>query len=265
MKEIYHTNILNLKEYLDNVVDKINHIDFIELDPVSIPHRYQLPQDIEIAGLFSSILSWGNRKTIIKNALILMQLMDDSPFDFICNHSASDLKRLINFKHRTFQNTDLLYFIDFLHRHYNQFESLESAFYENKDVEYNQKNALIHFHTYFCSGEYFPYRTKKHIASPALKSTCKRLNMYLRWMVRSDAKNVDFGIWKSIPMSKLMIPLDVHVERHARKFGLLLREKRDWEAVEEITGNLRKLDPCDPVKYDYALFGLGVTDPFDHL
>lgn len=257
--EMYsYTDPQKLKSFLDEVVDTINHLDFIELDPISVPHRYTLSQDIEIAGFFSAILAWGNRKTIINKSLELMSLMDHSPYQFILEHTDRDLKQIQNFVHRTFQATDLLYFIDFLHRHYHQCQSLEQAFYPDNGKPYNQKEALIHFHSYFFSHESAPTRTKKHISTPLNHSTCKRLNMFLRWMVRSDYRKVDFGLWKTIPTSQLMIPLDVHVAHYATKFGLLTRSKKDWTAVEEITSALVKLDPIDPIKYDFALFGLGV-------
>ncbi|MFZ1751010.1 MAG: TIGR02757 family protein [Saprospiraceae bacterium] len=241
------------------MVDKVNRLDFIDLDPISVPHRYTTLQDIEISGFFSAMLSWGNRKTIINKSLALMYLMDDAPFDFIKNHQEKDRRRFLEFKHRTFQCTDLLYFIDYLQRHYQVYDSLEAAFRKNLNQPYNQESALIDFHRTFFDHQSAPQRTVKHIATPAKKSTCKRLNMYLRWMVRKDERNVDFGVWKSIPMSELMIPLDVHVERYAREFGFLTRIQRDWKAVEEITSHLKMMDPNDPIKYDYALFGLGVS------
>jgi uncharacterized protein (TIGR02757 family) len=252
-------NISELKEYLDSIVDKVNNVDFITMDPISIPHRFSRKQDIEIAGFFSAMLAWGNRKTIINKSIELLTLMDNQPYDFIVHHQQKDLKRLTSFIHRTFQSTDLLYFIDFLHRYYKINESLETAFNPKDITNYRQKDALINFHKLFFNHDFAPDRTKKHIATPAKNSTCKRLNMYLRWMVRADDKKVDFGIWNSIPMSELMIPLDVHVENYARQFGLLTRKQRDWQAVEEITSQLKKMNPDDPVIYDYALFGLGVA------
>lgn len=259
-KIIHHKE---LKEYLDTVVSTVNIKGFIKDDPICVPHRFAMQQDIEIAAFFTAILSWGNRKTIISKATELIHLMDDAPYDFIINHSDSDKKRFLNFKHRTFQLTDTLYFIDFLQRHYSSHNSLEKAFYPDTTLDYNQEEALVCFHNYFFESEYAPIRTRKHIATPYRKSTCKRLNMFLRWMVRCDENKVDFGLWKTIPMSALMIPLDVHVEKYARKFGLLTRKQRDWAAVEEITQHLRKFDPSDPVKYDYALFGLGVSIHLD--
>ncbi len=250
---------LKLKTYLDAIVSSVNRLDFIELDPISIPHGFTLKQDIEISGFFSAILAWGNRKTIIMKSKELMSMMDNAPHDFIKNHTEEDKKVLLNFKHRTFQATDILYFVDFLQRHYKDNKSLETAFYKDKNLAYEQESALIRFHQYFFDDEFAPLRTRKHIASPAKNATCKRLNMYLRWMVRNDDQKVDFGLWKTIPMSELMIPLDVHVERYARKFNLITRKQRDWQTVRELTENLKQFDPHDPVKYDYALFGLGVA------
>ena len=247
-----------LKETLDPLVERVNRLDFIENDPISIPHRFQKKQDIEIAGFFSAIFAWGQRKTIIKKASELMSLMDNSPSEFILHHSPDDLKSLLSFKHRTFQSTDLLFFIQFLKQYYQENESLEKAFYQDQTHPYHQMVGLSRFYQLIFQGDGIPARSRKHIATPAKNATCKRLNMYLRWMVRSDESMVDFGIWKSIPMSALMIPLDVHVEHYARQFGLLTRSQRDWKAVEEITHHLKIINPNDPVIYDYALFGLGV-------
>lgn len=248
-----------LKAFLDEWVDKVNIAGFIEDDPILIPHRFSDRRDKEISGFFAAILAWGQRKTIISKTSELLKMMDDAPYDFILNHTDADLIHLQKFKHRTFQITDLLYFIDFLKRHFQNYHSLEQAFYPDTSVPYSQESALIRFHDYFFNAEYAPVRTRKHIATPFRKSTCKRLNMYLRWMVRKDQHKVDLGLWKSIPASGLMMPLDVHVENTSRKLGLLIRKQRDWEAVTELTINLRKFDPNDPVKYDFALFGLGIN------
>lgn len=257
MSECAPIDFTRLREHLDHFADRFNCFDFIELDPISVPHRFSKKQDIEIAGFFSAILAWGNRKTIISKAREIMTLMDDKPHDFIIHHSESERKKMIGFKHRTFQSTDLLYLIEFLQRYYRSHESLEHAFYAPESVTYHQKNTLTRFYDLVFNNEFAPSRTKKHIASPHKNSACKRLNMFLRWMVRKDERKVDFGIWNSIPMSGLMIPLDVHVEKHARNFGLLTRRSLDWSAVEEITSHLRTMRPSDPVYYDFALFGLG--------
>lgn len=233
--------------------DKYNRKEFITEDPISIPHRFTKKQDIEIAGLFAATLAWGNRKSIINSSNKLMLLMDNCPHDFIMHHSPKDLKPFTTFVHRTFNATDVLYFIEFLRQHYSAHDSLEILF-----LKENAEQALINFHHSFFSLEYFPARTKKHIASPERKSTCKRLNMYLRWMVRKDKNRVDFGIWKKIKTSNLMMPLDVHVENYARKLNLIERKQRDWLTVCELTANLKQIDKTDPVRFDYALFGMGI-------
>lgn len=247
-------NKKDLKVYLDSKVNAINNPDFILTDPISIPKSYTSKQDIEIVAFWVSMLAWGQRVTIINKSKELFQLMGDSPYNFICTHKERDRKRFENFKHRTFQYTDTLYFLEFLQWYYSQNESLENFFERYDSVEI----ALIEFHKLFFHLENAPRRTQKHVATPARNSSCKRLNMFLRWMVRKDKNGVDFGIWKNVSPSILMMPLDVHVERVARKLGLLKRKQRDWKAVVELTDNVRKLDPKDPVKYDYALFGIGV-------
>ena len=192
-----------------------------------------------------------------------MQRMDNAPHDFVLNHKDSDLKNLLGFKHRTFNDTDLLYFVHFLQHHYSQNISLETAFTKGlRENDETIENALIHFHNRFFSLEDFPHRTKKHIATPWKNSTCKRLSMYLRWMVRKDNKGVDFGIWNNIKPSQLVCPIDVHVARVAERFQLLNRNMIDWKAALELTSHLRTLDSNDPVKYDFALFGLGVIEKF---
>lgn len=248
-----------IKQQLDEIVDKVNHKDFIDNDPICIPHRFSKLQDIEISAFFAAIFAWGNRKTIINKTDEVLDLMGNDPFDFIMNHQKQDLKAFETFKHRTFQATDLLYFIEFFRFYYQNHHSLETAFNPNPEILYNQKSALIGFHDLFFSLKYVPERTKKHVSTPAKNATCKRLNMFLRWMVRKDHRGVDFGLWSTIPMSGLMIPFDVHVERYARIFGLLTRKQRDWAAVEEITQSLRQMNADDPIIYDYALFGLGVA------
>ena len=233
--------------------DKYNRVNFIEDDPISIPHLFSKKQDIEIAGLFAATLSWGLRKTILKNCNQLMHLMDNHPYDFIQHHSPKDLKALNTFVHRTFNSTDLLYFIAFLKEYYTKEISLEQLFL-GADVE----AGLINFHNTFCSSQDFPQRTKKHVATPQRKSTCKRLNMYLRWMVRKDKNGVDFGLWKTIKPRDLLCPLDVHVENYARKLKLIERPQRDWLTVVELTSNLKEIDAKDPIRFDFALFGMGI-------
>lgn len=253
----------NLKYQLDEKVNLYNQFTFIKDDPVSIPHLFSKKQDIEIAGFFAAIFSWGNRTTIINKSKELLQLMDYSPHDFCLQHNSIDLKKLEGFKHRTFTATDLLYFIEFFNFHYSQHDSLESAFtngMHKNDVTI--ENGLKGFYNYFFSLPDIPERTKKHIASPEKKSSCKRLNMFLRWMVRTDNKGVDFGIWKNISPSQLVCPIDVHVARVSKRFNLLHRNQTDWNAALELTAYLRTLDKDDPVKYDFALFGMGVSEKF---
>ena len=248
-----------LENYLNECVLQFNQPSFIKDDPIQIPHQFNQLQDIEIMGFWVSMLAWGQRKTIINKSNELIQLMDNAPYDFIKNHEEKDRKKFLSFKHRTFQATDTLYFLEFLQQYYQQNNSLENAFSrflqpESETIE----AALIGFHDLFFSLEDAPKRTRKHIATPARKSTCKRLNMFLRWMVRKDNKGVDFGLWETIRPAQLLIPLDVHVDRVARHYGLITRKQRDWKTVLELGMNLRQLDPMDPAKYDFALFGLGV-------
>ena len=258
-------NLTDLKKFLDKKVTQFNNPDFIKADPVCIPHLFSKKQDIEIAGFFAAIFAWGIRKTIINKSKLLFQLMDNAPYEFCLNHTDEDLKKLEKFCHRTFNDTDLLYFVSFLKFHYSKNKSLESAFFNNKTLNHSAnvvENSLNHFYQYFFSLEDIPERTKKHIASPQKKSSCKRLNMYLRWMIRNDHKGVDFGLWKKISPSQLICPVDVHVARVSKHFDLLQRKQVDWLAAVELTQELKKLDPNDPVKYDFALFGLGVLEKY---
>jgi len=275
----------DLREFLNRKVDEYNTPAFIPVDPISVPHMFSKQQDIEIAGFFAAIFSWGNRTTIINKSKELMQLMDNAPHQFITQHAEKDRKRLLGFKHRTFNATDLLYFIEFFHWHYSHHDTLEDAFLRSDDH-------LSGFYRYFFQLDHSvgltarpldrpvtpatrsldspsstdlsaaPPRTHKHIASPEKNSSCKRLNMFLRWMVRHDDKGVDFGIWKRITPSRLICPLDVHVARVARRFNLMTRTQTDWQSALELTDYLITLDPVDPVKYDFALFGLGVMEKY---
>ncbi len=248
-----------LKKFLDAKATKFNKVSFIKDDPISIPHKFKEKADIEITALFAAVLAWGQRKTIIAKTNELVERMNNQPYKFIMDYSDEGLKKLEGFKHRTFNDTDLLYFVDFLHRHYSKHDSLESAFIPETGFK-SIESSLIHFQKYFFDHENLPKRTRKHVASPAKKSACKRLNMFLRWMVREDKNGVDFGIWKQIPMSELICPLDLHVERAARKMGLITRKPVDWDTAVELTENLKKLDKNDPVKYDFALFGLSIDE-----
>ena len=250
-------NFTHLKDFLDEKVAYYNTPDFIAEDPISVPHGYSKRQDIEIAGLFAAVFAWGLRKTIIKKCHELFELMDNDPYNFILNHSSGDLKLFLKFKHRTFNATDVLYFILWLRWYYKKEDSLETAFiYKDSSM----KVALTGFHHLFFSLPEAPHRTRKHVATPERNAACKRLNMYLRWMVRNDDNGVDFGLWKNLKPANLICPCDVHVDRIARKFKMIKRKQTDWSAAIELTENLKKMDPEDPIKYDFALFGLGVIE-----
>jgi uncharacterized protein (TIGR02757 family) len=220
---------------------------------------FRKKQDIEIAGLFAAILAWGQRVTIIRKCKELLLMMDNDPHQFVLHHTPTDLKRLESFKHRTFNAVDTKYFLIFLKWYYTHHQSLEDAFVVREN-ENTIQGGLAYFHHLFFSLSKHPERTRKHIATPERKSTCKRINMYLRWMIRQDDNGVDFGIWKKISPSKLVCPCDVHVDRVARKLKLIKRKPTDWETALELTMNLRKFDATDPVKYDFALFGLGIEE-----
>jgi uncharacterized protein (TIGR02757 family) len=239
--------IQNVKNELDSILDAIKPMDFIDNDPISIPKRFSKKQDIEISSFFASILAWGQRKTIIKNTNKLMGWMGEEPHRFIMDHSDADLKVFESFVHRTFNSTDCLYFIEVLKQFYLRENSLENYFKGD-----TVKSRLINFRNQFFNYDFAPQRTKKHIANPSKNSSAKRLNMFLRWMVRKD--EIDFGIWKSIKPAELRCPLDVHVQRAAFHFGLLSRKQQDWKAVDELSNSLILLDPLDPIKYDLALF-----------
>jgi uncharacterized protein (TIGR02757 family) len=249
-----------LKEFLDEKADKYNHIDFIESDPISIPHQYTRKEDIEISGFLSATISWGNRTMILRNARRMMNLMDDSPYEFILNHSEHDLNRIKCVIHRTFNSSDFIYFIKALKHIYKTHGGLEGIFnqFQTKD---SLQPAIHKFRTMFFE---LPHdrRTMKHISDPYNGSAAKKLNMCLRWMIRKDDRGVDFGLWKSISPSILSCPLDVHSGNVARKLGMLTRKQNDAKAVSELDKILRTFDKHDPVKYDFALFGLGVSEGF---
>ncbi len=250
-----------LKAMLDAYVDKYDRPEFIATDPISVPHHFSKKQDIEIAGFLAATLAWGQRSVIISKSFELMTLMDFSPHEFVLYHKEQDLKSFLKFRHRTFNATDALYFIHFLKKIYQRKDSMEGLFLEGLDEKATHIGPGIdHFRSVFTGDPHFPARTGKHVCSPARHSACKRINMFLRWMVRRDQRGVDFGIWKNMAPGRLICPLDVHVERVAGKLGLLERKQRDWEAALELTENLRQLDPDDPVKYDFALFGMGVFE-----
>jgi uncharacterized protein (TIGR02757 family) len=249
-----------LKDFLNKKVDEYNQPSFIQSDPISVPHKFSKKQDIEIAAFFASVFAWGNRSIIINKSTELMKLMDHAPHDFIIHHKEKDLKAFLNFRHRTFNTTDLLYFILFLQHHYKKHTSLEDAFIYKGSK--SQEERLNYFHNYFFALPDAPLRTRKHIAAPFRKSTCKRLNMFLRWMIRKDNCGVDFGIWRKINPADLICPIDLHVARVARNFGLIKRKQTDWQTAVELTEQLKKFDKKDPVKYDFALFALGVVERF---
>ncbi len=256
-----HLPINELKDFLDEKYRQYNRIEFITSDPVSIPHSFTEENDIEISAFLSAIIAWGQRRTIINNARQLMELMGNSPHQFIMSASKADTAPLKKFKHRTFNGEDLLYFIQSLQNIYRNHGGMKSVFEEL----YLQNRSIYHticrFRSLFLSLPH-PGRTSKHISNPGKGSSAKRINMFLRWMVRKDKNGVDFGIWKSIDTNALQVPLDVHTGNVSRKLGLLQRTQNDWKAVEELTGALRTFDRDDPVKYDFALFGLGVFEKF---
>ncbi len=249
--------ITDIKEFLDEKYDKYACLDFIYNDPISIPRSFEKKEDIEISAFITSSIAWGQRKTIIGNAFRFMQMMDNSPYEFVVGASPKDYKKLESAVHRTFNGQDLIYFVKSIRNIYINHGGLESVFMGYSDI----KEALIKFYEIFFEID-APKRTTRHVSNVASGSAAKRLNMFLRWMVRDDGRGVDFGLWKSISPSQLYIPLDVHSGRIARMLGLLTRKQNDWKAVEELTFELRKFDPQDPVKYDFALFGLGVNEDF---
>lgn len=250
----------DIVELLEDRVIKYNNPNFIEQDPISIPHKFTLKQDIEISAFLSATIAWGNRKMIIKNANKLVELMGNSPYDFVMEHEKKHLDIFSNFVHRTFNSEDLLFFFKSLKNIYANHGGMESIFANNITSE-NTQQAISKFKEVFFSIEH-PFRTTKHISDPSKGSAAKKLNMFLRWMVRKDEHGVDFGLWKSIPTSKLSCPLDVHSGNVARKLGLLKRNQNDAKALNELDTSLRIMDSKDPVKYDFALFGLGVFENF---
>lgn len=251
-----------LKSFLDEKVIQYNTLDFIESDPVQIPHLFSQKEDIEIAGFLTATIAWGNRKMIIKNAHKMMDLMGNSPYDFVMSHTERNLEPLESFVHRTFNGQDFKIFIKGLQYVYKNHDGLETVFSKNSaDKTINLQNNITEFKKVFFEIPH-QYRTQKHISDPLNNSAAKRINMYLRWMVRQDNKGVDLGIWKKISPSILSCPLDVHSGNVARKLGLLTRKQNDGKALAELDLQLRELDPNDPVKYDFALFGLGVFEGF---
>ncbi|UYQ92544.1 TIGR02757 family protein [Chitinophaga horti] len=251
-----------LKPFLEAKVAHYDQPAFIDGDPVSIPHRFTKLQDIEIAGLFAAILAWGNRTTIINKCNELMAMFDNAPYDFILNHQPRERMKLMSFTHRTFNGLDLLYFVEYLQHYYTDINSLEHAFSGHMSPDdATVEKGLIGFQKMFFMLEH-PERTRKHISTPAKNSACKRLNMYLRWMVRQDENGVDFGIWQHIKPSQLVCPMDVHVARVAARLGMIEKAEANWRTAVQLTEQLKEFDPEDPVKYDFALFGLGVVEKY---
>ena len=250
-------NRQEIYQLLEEKHDLFNRKTFIETDPISIPHLFTKKEDIEIAGFLAATIAWGQRKTIINNANKLVKLMDNSPYDFVTQHQPKDLIRFTDFKHRTFNSIDISFFIVSLKNIYNKHNGLEEVFSNSENMQTN----ISHFKQVFFEIEH-PERTTKHVSDPLKNSAAKRINMFLRWMVRQDNRGVDFGIWEKVNPKNLMCPLDVHSGNVARKLGLLKRTQNDWKATEELTINLRKFDSEDPIKYDFSLFGLGVFEKF---
>lgn len=248
-----------VSEFLEEKAEYYNNPAFIDDDPIALPHAFNKPQDIEIIGLFAALMAWGQRKTILNKGYALIKRMDYEPYQFIKGHKPADLAVFDDFVHRTLLPEDVKALIGFLQQHYRNNTSLEALFlpqYESSEPLLAE--GLINFHEQLSAYPYLPARTLKHVATPAKRSACKRLNMFLRWMVRSDKQGVDFGIWHHIQPADLYCPLDVHVARVARHLGLLQRKQTDWFAVQELSKSLSNLDPDDPAKYDFALFGLGI-------
>ena len=250
----------DIKSFLEEKVVQYNQPDFIEPDPISIPHQFNLKEDIEIAGFLAATIAWGNRKMIVKNANRMVDLMGNSPYDFVMEHNDIQLERLLGFVHRTFNAEDFKYFIKALKNIYTNHNGMEGVFEKHKTTD-SMQSAIHEFKKVFFSIEH-PSRTQKHVSDPYKKSAAKKINMFLRWMIRNDNTGVDFGLWKTISPALLSCPLDVHSGNVARKLGLLNRRQNDAKALEELDLSLRALDPKDPVKYDFALFGLGVFEGF---
>lgn len=253
-------NLEELREFLDEKVAQYNTPDFIELDPIQIPHMYSEKEDIEISGFLSSTISWGNRTSIVKNSKRMMHLLGNSPYDFIINHRESHLKKMEGFVHRTFNSIDFITFIKALKQLYQNQNGLEGIFTKYKTKESIQP-AIHQLKKEFFNVPHLE-RTRKHLPDPLTGSAAKKINMFLRWMIRKDNAGVDFGIWKNISPSILSCPLDVHSGNVARKLGLIARKQNDAKTVQELDIVLRELDSVDPVKYDFALFGLGIYEKF---
>ncbi|MBZ9786525.1 TIGR02757 family protein [Psychroflexus sp. CAK57W] len=254
------SKIQKLKPFLDEKVELYNQFKFIATDPISIPHKFQKKEDIEIVGFLIATIAWGNRKSILNNGDKLCEILQFEPYDFILNHTEQDLKACKGFVHRTFNTEDLKYFIRALKFIYEEHNGLESIFQKHQ-TKNSLQPAIHQFKSIFFQLDH-EKRAEKHVSDPEKNSAAKRINMFLRWMIRRDTNGVDFGIWKRLSPSLLSCPLDVHSGRIARELGLLQRMQNDAKAVNELDTNLRLLDPKDPVKYDFALFGLGAFENF---
>lgn len=246
-----------LKDFLDEKANLYHHPRFIQTDPIQVPHQFERKEDIEIIGFLTATIAWGQRKSIIANAYKLVELLENRPFEFLTKKTEEDLEQIDPFVHRTFNHIDLKYFLRALRKIYLNHGGLEEAFSNGQ----NQLERIHNFHKLFLSFS-APERTSKHVSDPKTGSSAKRLNMFMRWMVRDNSSGIDFGLWTNIKTEELMLPLDVHTGNVGRQLGLLTRKQNDWKAVEEISSNLRKMDPRDPIKYDLALFGLGAFEGF---
>lgn len=247
-----------LKELLEELHDKYNNPSFIELDPVSIPHAFERAEDIEIAGFLAAMIAWGNRKMIVRNAQRMVNLMEGEPYRFLMESDEKEFLSVIDFVHRTFNGSDFIYFLTALKHIYRNYGGIKEIFVNSYLRNGSLEEGIADFRRLFFELEHLP-RVERHLSSVEKNSACKRINMYLRWMVRNDERGVDFGLWREIPASALYIPLDVHSGNVGRYLGLLTRKQSDWKAVVELTENLRRFDAEDPVKYDYSLFGVGVN------
>jgi uncharacterized protein (TIGR02757 family) len=247
-----------VRELLERLHDKYNTADFVADDPISVPHRFSTQQDIEIAGFLAATIAWGNRKAIVKSALRMVEYMDNAPYDFTVNASDAELDGVLSYVHRTFNGGDFRSFILALRHFYEKFGTMGDFFEAEYQRSSNIRTAISAFRTEFFATDH-PPRCEKHLSAIDRGASCKRTNMFLRWMVRHDDRGVDFGLWRGIPMSALYLPLDVHSGNTARSLGLLARRQNDWKAVEEVTASLHAIDPTDPVRFDFALFGAGIT------
>ena len=251
-----------LGELLEELHDKFNCEEFIEADPISVPHSFSLRGDREIAGLLASTIAWGNRKAIVKSAHRMMRYMDNAPYDFVVNASEEELQSLTSYVHRTFNGEDFRDFVRGMRHIITQWGGIGEFFEQRYEATRDLRVVLSEFRREFHAAEHNPH-SEKHMSSIDKGAACKRLCMYLRWMVREDDRGVDFGLWRKIPMSALYMPLDIHTGRMGRSLGLLTRKQSDWKAVEELTESLRDFDASDPVRYDYSLFGVGISKMFD--